>query len=147
MKTYDPQKVVMIIGTHTVVGYADGTFISASRNEDSVMYEPGADGGGTRVRNANKSGRFTFTLKKSSPSNDYLAVLHQLDEDSGQGIVPVMVKDNGNLQGRAIASAQNAWIVKPADFERGKELGDVEWILETDNLISSAGGVTDIVPA
>lgn len=146
MQTWDPTNHVLIVGAHTVTGYAPDTFITASRNEDSMSLEVGADGTPARIRNANKSGRFTITLMKSSPSNDYLATLHSLDEESGAGIVPVLVKDNNNLAGTAVASANAAWIVKPADYERGKELGTQQWILETGQLNISSGGISDIVP-
>lgn len=147
MKTWDPTKFIITVGPVTISGFAPDTFITADRNNDSMTLEMGADGGGTRVRNADKSGRFTITLMKSSPSNDYLATLHATDEESGQGIVPVQVKDNTNLEGLAVASAQNCWVVKPAALERGKALGTQVWILETDRLnISSGMAATDIVP-
>lgn len=143
MKTWDPLKFVIIVGSHTVTDYAPDTFISAERNKDSMTLSIGADGKGTRVRNADKSGRITITLQKSSPSNNYLAALHNTDEESGQGIVPIQVKDNTNLDGTAVASAENAWVTKPPAFERGAELGTETWVFETDVLNTSPGAVGD----
>lgn len=138
MATWDPQKFIITIGAINAVQFAPGTFIKAMFNEDLYSLEMGADGEGCRIRNANESGRFEITLLKSSPTNDLLAALSALDRASGQGVVPVQVKD-GN--GSAVASAGNAWVVKPADLERGKELGDVTWILETDKLKMTQGGI------
>lgn len=138
MAEWDPQKFTISVGANTISYFAKGTFIKASYNEDLYSQEIGADGSSCRIRNANESGRYEITLMKNSPSNDVLAALALLDRQSGQGVVPVLVKD-GN--GKAFASSKNTWIVKPADLERGAELGDVTWILETDKLKMVQGGI------
>lgn len=138
--TYDPQKVTVVVGNLTLIGYAD-TFVKAYRNEEIFTYVPSADGHGTRVRNANRSGRIEVTLKGSSPSNDALQTLAIQDELNGTGVKPVLVKDGS---GTALAQGQNAWIIKIPDLERAKELGDVTWIIETDILAPKQGGTTPI---
>lgn len=138
MPTYDPLKVTLSFAKATITGYGAGTFIKASYNEDLYSLTIGADGAGARVRNANQSGKVEFTLLASSPSNDVLMAVAALDRSLGQGIAPLLCKD-GN--GAALAQAQNAWIVKPPDLERGKELGEVTWTLETDNLQLVQGGM------
>ena len=137
MQTWDPQKFTISIAGITVVQYAPGTFIKAMRNEDAFTLTVGADGIGTRTRNANRSGRFEVTLMASSPSNDALQALAALDEASGAGVGAALVKD---LSGTAFASGQNAWVVKIPDIERAKELGEVTWIIETDLIQLSQGG-------
>ncbi len=138
MAEWDPQKFTIVIGANAMTQFAAGTFIKASFNEDLYSLEIGADGSGCRIRNANESGRFEITLLKSSMSNDLLSAQAALDRQTGQGVVPVQVKD-GN--GAAVASGRNVWIVKIADLERGKELGDVTWILETDKLNLTNAGI------
>lgn len=144
MAEWDPQKFKIVVGANTISGFAGGTFIKASYNEDLYSYEVGADGNGCRVRNANDSGRFEITLLKNSLSNDLLAAQAVLDRATGQGVVPVQVKDNNGL---AAASGLNAWIIKIADLERGKELGDITWILETDHLKLVPAGISVITGA
>lgn len=141
MADWDPTKFTMSVGGITIVEYSASTFIKASYNEDNFSLEVGADGRGCRIRNANQSGRYEITLLKSSPSNDLLSALSILDRQSGQGVVPVQVKD-GN--GKAVAASENTWIVKQADLERAKELGDVTWTLETDFLEIVQGGYLPI---
>lgn len=142
MKTYDPTQFIITIGANTIVGFAAGTFIKASHNADAFSLEIGADGkSNTRIRNADQSGKLEITLLKSSPSNDLLSAQAILDRATGQGVVPAQVKDGS---GTAVAAAQNVWITKMADLERGKELGDVTWVLETDELEIIQGGTTDI---
>lgn len=145
MAEWDPQKFTITIGSIIATQFANGTFIKASHDEDLYSYEPSASGGvGCRIRNANEAGKFEVTLLKSSPTNDLLSALSILDRATGQGVVPVQVKD-GN--GAAVASAELAWVVKPADLERGKELGDVTWILQTPELKMVQGGIAPVTAA
>ena len=137
IQTYDPQKVSLSLGDITIVQYSTGTFIKASRNEDAFTLTVSADGTGARTRNANRSGRFEFTLLGSSPSNDDLQALAVADEQDGSGVRAAMVKDGS---GTAVARAANAWVVKVPDLERAKELGEVTWIVETDLLNLTQGG-------
>lgn len=138
--TFDPTKVTFVLGSITAEGYAD-SFIKAYRNEDAFSIVVSADGKVTRVRNANRSGRFEVTLKNSSPTNDLFQAQAILDEQTGGGIAPALVKDGS---GTAHAQGKNSWIVKQPDLERAKELGDVTWIIETDILDMGQGGTTPI---
>lgn len=140
MATYDPQKVKLVINNITVVGYAPGTFIKAMRNEDGYTLQTGADGFGCRSKNANKSGRFEITLQAASPTNDALSVMAALDEASGAGVGPSILRDiSGGSATKA--SAQNSWVVKQPDIERAKETGEVTWTIETDVLELYTGGI------
>lgn len=138
MAEWDPTRFVVTVGALTISEYAAGTFIKAAYNNDLYSLTMGADGAGCRVRSADESGTFEITLLSSSMSNDALAALALLDRQSAQGIVPVQVKDKN---GTAVASAANAWIKKPADLERAKELGEVTWTFETPKLKLLTGGI------
>lgn len=139
LHTYDPSQVTIIFAGIPVSGFAEGTFVSAERNEDSWALQVGADGEATRAKSNNRSGRVTFTLIQSSITNDALSALHAVDENTpgGDGIGPLLVKD---LSGRTIIAAETAWIAKPATVEFGREASEREWIIETDRLEVFAGG-------
>lgn len=139
LKKYDPSQVTVIFAGIPISGFAEGTFVSAERNEDSFSLYVGADGEVTRAKSNNKSGRVTFTLAQSSLSNDALSAIATVDELSpaGDGIAPLLVKD---LSGRTIVSALEAWIVKPATSEFGRETSEREWILESGDLTMFVGG-------
>lgn len=141
MQTYDPKLFTISVGGQTISELADGTFIKAGFNTDAFAIKVGADGKGCRVRNADESGRFEITVLSASPGNDTLAALSLLDRRLGTGIVPVFVKDGS---GTAQASAAAAWVVKQPEMERGKEMTDTTWILETLNLQQTQGGTTDV---
>lgn len=137
VKTYDPKKVSVIIGTHIASGFADGDFITVERDEDVWSTLTGADGETTRAKNANKSGKFTLRLLAASASNDVLSTLQLADEASGGGTFAVMVKDGS---GRSLYAAAAAWISKAPSAAFGKEAGTREWVIATDELVPFAGG-------
>lgn len=130
--TYDPTEQTIVFNGVLIDGYAPGTFIKASRNEDGWTFHASNSGGGARARNPNKSGRFEFTLLASSPSNGVLSAFAVADELTAQGVGECLVKDRSTLAAQCFA--QNAWIVKHADYERMKEVGEITWIVETDDL-------------
>lgn len=139
-KTYDPGLVVIQFGPYLITGTADGTFVKASRNEDTFKTYVGADGTPARSRSRNKSGSVELTLAQTSPSNDALGAAHLADELLGAGVYPLMIKD---LNGTTLVAAAEAWVTKPADVEEGKEVGNRAWKLETGSLnIWSGGNIT-----
>jgi len=140
-QTYDPQKVVLSVVGNAIVGFAAGTFVKCSRDEDAFTKTVGAGGDVARTRNANRSGSIEITLLASSPSNDVLSALAAKDELSGTGVGPAMIKDGS---GTALASAQNCWVKKLPDFERAKELGETVWLIDCDVLSMTIGGTAAI---
>ncbi len=136
-KTYDPGVVVITFGPHVITGYADGSFVKASRNEDTFKTYVGADGSPSRARSRNRSGTIEVTLAQTSPSNDALASAAAADELLGTGIYPCMVKD---LNGTTLVASAEAWVRKPADVEMGKEVGPRVWTLDTGAMQIFAGG-------
>lgn len=131
LRQYDPKEVTMIYAGQIMEGFAEGTFISIERNEDSANLSVGAQGDGTRTISNNRSGRITLTLQQTSPSNATLSAQHSAMELAGAGIATAILKDNG---GNDLANAAKAWPVKPATMAYAAESSNREWILETDNL-------------
>ena len=135
----DPKEVVISFGPILLSGYADGTFVSVERNEDSFSLTVGSDGEAARSKSNNKSGRVTVTLLQSSLSTDLLSAQAVLDErsPSGDGVAPLLVKDNN---GRGLYTAETAWIVKPATASHARETENREWVIETNELLMLVGG-------
>ena len=136
MKNYRAQDVALVFGV-PITGFAEGSFIKVSRNEEAFKYTPGVGKTGCRSATQNKSGRIEFTLLQSSLSNDYLSGLHNVDQETGDGILPALMKD---LSGTSIHAAENAWIVKFPDAEQAVEVTNRVWILECDELLMNVGG-------
>lgn len=137
MKNYDAKKVIQVFNNIPILGYADGTFVSVERNEDSFELTVGSDSEGCRSQVNNFSGRVTFTLGQWSATNDLLSALLTVDELTGNGIGPYILKD---LKGTTLVTAESAWIVKPANIEYDRSPTSREWIIESDRLIMAVGG-------
>lgn len=118
-KTYDPSGVQTILGAAPITGFADGTFITVEQDEDSYATRTGADGEVVRTKMVARTATMTIVLLSTSLSNLILTGLHATEV-----IFPVLLKD-----GATIIAAGEAWVQKPASFERGVDAGDAEWVL------------------
>lgn len=139
LKTYDPNELSIIIGGHIVQGFADGSFLTVERNNDTFARTTGASGETARAKSNDRSGTFTITLMQSSLSNAVLQGFAVADELANAGTFPVLIKDNN---GDDLFSAEIAWIQKPSSAEYGKEITEREWIVETGELIMNHGGIS-----
>jgi hypothetical protein len=139
LKTYDASQVIIVVGPVIISeGHlADGTFVSAEKNEEAFSLVVGAAGRGTRAKTNNESGRATFTLHQSSAKNLELTTLHKADKLSGDGVVPLLIADRS---GTTLVTAGTAWVANDPTVEFARESTDREWIVETDELIFVTGG-------
>jgi hypothetical protein len=136
---YDPAKIICVFAGIPLSGFADGTYFSITRNEESFALRTGVTGESCRAKNNNKSGRATFTLMQSAACNDLLSAMNAIDEGSpmGDGIGAFTFTD---LNGTSSAAAEKAWIVKPADMGFSKEAETREWVIEMSDLTMVVGG-------
>jgi hypothetical protein len=134
---YIPDRVVVSFLGHNVLGFMDGTFVTAEREADLWSKHIGATSDVTRVQSMNRSGSVTITLHQSSPSNDILSRFAQLDERLGATRGMLLVKD---LNGRAMCQSEFSWIRKMPNLERGDEVAGVEWIIDCAFLDIQHGG-------
>ena len=143
MRTYDFKKNKLIIGGLPIQGFADGTGINFSRQEDLFSDVSGADGEMSRAKSNNRSGMLTITLSQTSPSNDYLSFLHNQDETNNTGIRAALLKDFG---GTSQVSSPAVYVKKFADIELGKEITGREWsILCADTKVNVGGNANAII--
>jgi hypothetical protein len=137
-KTYDPALVVVTLGPYLLSGFAEGTFIKVSRDEDAFTDKTGTDGETARARNKNRAGEVELTFLQTSASNDILSGLAQAGELTGTDVLPLLIKD---LLGTTLVSALNAWPKKIADVEEAKEITDRAWTLRCASpLLMNVGG-------
>lgn len=134
--TYDFNEVDLIVGGLPLSGFQGGSNIGVEYNTDAWTFQPNVDGGGTRSKSNNLSGRITFTLSQGSESNNFLSALAQIDQQSNGGAVPASVTYKS---GSSVHVAENAWIVKIPRAEYSGESAGREWVLESDNLVSFLG--------
>lgn len=126
MRTYDPKDVNVIVGGVALTGFAEDTFVTAERMEDSFTEYVGAKGEVAMADNNNKTGEITVTLEATSPS---VAYLNELANRKGKNaIVPVTVVDL-NDDSRVVISGAEARVRKPASYEAGKEISEREFVI------------------
>lgn len=140
-KDYDPKKVTITVGTHIVEGFADGTFVTVSRNNQTWNTVSGASGEHGRSKSNDRSGTIELTIMQTSASNDVLSSFMALDETSSNGgKFPFKLID---AHGKTAVATVEAWIQQPPSVEYGKELGDRSWTLEAGDIEFFVGG-TDV---
>jgi len=140
-KDYDPKKISVMVGSHTVEGLADGTFVTVSRNNQTWTVSSGAGGEHARSKSNDKSGTMELTLMATSATNDVLTGHMLADEKIGSsGKFTFNILD---AHGKTAVGTLEAWVQQPPSVEYGKELGDRVWTLESGEIEFFVGG-TDV---
>jgi hypothetical protein len=135
--TFRPQDVTVAFNGVPISGFADGTFVAWARNSQAYNIRVGSQGEGGRAGSGDKSGTITLTLLATSPVNGVLSALAAEDENTGNGIGLLAVKD---LSGATVILAESAWVQKRPDGELSNEVTAREWVFETDVLEIFDGG-------
>lgn len=128
IKTYNPKEVTMAFGSHIISGYADDSFLSIEPNGDGITKKVGCDGEIARSITPDDTCVVKFTLLQTSDSNSFLQSQFNYDQKTGDGMLPVLIKD---LRGGMVFSSDAAWVVKPTPRNYGKETNNREWELHT----------------
>jgi hypothetical protein len=119
MKSYDPKKVSVIVDGSYLVGFMDGTFVQAEKNEDNIKTHVGADGEVTVTEVADNTGTITVTLKQNSTS---LAKIKSLATQKKQFAAQVIDQNDGNFK----AGGSQCRILKTPSREFGDDVSGVE---------------------
>lgn len=143
VKTFNPKDVVISLGGIPLSGYADGEFANIEATSDDFQMSTGADGDTSRVKLNDASGTLTLTLAMTSPSNDILSGFRSLDVRTGQGVVPLILKD---LSGRTTLFSANAWVRRPPTTGFGKEISTREWTIDLADMNLVVGGNGEPIP-
>lgn len=142
VSTLDPKSIIITVGGVAISGFADGTFLEITADNPQFQKVVGADGFSTRVKSNNYGAVLTITLAQTSPSNDYLSALLNLDRLRNAGVVPLLVKD---LSGTTLIFSASAWIQQFPDVTYGNELNNNAWIFDLADaeLFIGGNGVND----
>ncbi len=128
MKTYASNQVLIALGSHSVSGYADDSFITIEPNGDGIMKKVGCDGEIARAVSPDKSYKVKIAVLQTSETNSYLQDQYNRDMVSGDGDFSILIKD---LKGGTLFSADSAWVTKPASRVFGKDTNNREWEIDT----------------
>lgn len=144
MRVYDPSEVLLSVGGADIEGFVPGSFITVTTNTDAFATVVGTRGDVARSRSQNRTGRITVRLMQTSPSNDLLSTIHNLDLNApnGAGVFQVAVRDSAT--GRARYGAAAAWIVKAPDANFDATDTAREWVIECERLERFDAGVPSL---
>lgn len=109
VNSYDARNVSVTVDSVFITGFADGTFVDTSKDEDNIDTAVGAQGDVAVTEVNNQVGTITLTLQQSSPSVAYLNRLA-----NSRKMVPVYVISNQSGAKEIIGGTQ-ARVIKPAD--------------------------------
>jgi hypothetical protein len=137
-RTYDPALVNVSFSGIPLSGFAPDTFLKATRSTDAFALKIGAGGEAARALSRDRSGEVTLTLMATSQSNDLLSAIANADEQSGQGVGALFIKE---LNGTTLLMAESAWVKKMPDLERGTDIATVEWVFTCADLTVFLGGL------
>lgn len=135
VKTYNPKKISISLGSHIVTAYADDSFVSVEPNGDGITKKVGCDGEIVRSVSPDDTYVVKLSVLQTSPTNKWLQDKFNADVKSGNGIFPILIKD---LTGTMKFSATQAWVAKSVARGYGKESSNREWEIHT-----GSAGVTE----
>jgi hypothetical protein len=94
LRTYDSRKVLISLGSHSVTGYSDGSFINIEPNGDGVIKVVGCDGEIIRSIDPDGTANLTLTLLQQSPTLAFCQKIYDRDRVDGSGVFPVLNKES-----------------------------------------------------
>ena len=136
-RQYRPDGIVVVLKGIDITGMIDGEFVTVERTKETWTKRKGAFGDGVRTQSHDRSGRATIKVLAQHPVNDALSALMIEDEQFGTGVGEFMMQD---LNGTTLCHGDKAWLVKPPSAARADTDGEVEWLIDIDDLDVFIGG-------
>ena len=138
--TYDPKKVLVVLGSRTITGFAEDDMITIAPHGEGMQLFVGADGEVARSVDPDHTFTVTLHLASSSKANEYLSNLYNADRVTGQFILPLLIKD---LAGTTLFSAGQAWVAHFPEATRSRTIGTQDSVLQTGQIMNPIVGGND----
>ena len=136
--SYSPDDVVVTIGGfYSIEGIPEGTFINVKKDLQSMTSTRSTDGIVARAKVINSTYSIAISLMRSSPSNDMLTRLWQLDELTSMGKFPLLIKDT---RGTGYFFSTETWIEEVPDLSYSDTVDSLTWGLRSDRGVIHIGG-------
>lgn len=132
--SYSPENVICVISndkfTHTISGFADGTFLNITRIIPASTLYTGGDGTNCRVIRNVTNLDITFTLHQSAESNDVLSQLLNLDmlARNSDELFSFLLRDT---TGRTVISTPTCFIGANPDVNFETDVTTRDWTLHS----------------
>jgi hypothetical protein len=138
--TYDPKKVIVVLGNRTITGFAEDDMITIAPHGEGMQLFVGADGEVARSVDPDHTFEVTLHLSSVSQSNTYLSNLYNADRVTGQFILPLLIKD---MAGDTLFSAAQAWVANFPESTRSRTIGTQDWVIQTGQIDAPIVGGND----
>jgi hypothetical protein len=138
LRVYDADQVTVTLAGIPVTGFADGEFVRIERESAAFQDVAGTDGEVTRSKSNDDRASVTFRLMQSSPANDLLSALYNLDKNTpgGAGVGVMMVRDR---QGTSLFTAEHAWISESPPVSLDRTATEREWTVRCATIVEFHG--------
>lgn len=143
LASYSPEDMTIVLAnsqfSHVITGYADGTFVSITREVPASTLYTGSDLSNARVVRANKASSITLSLHQASSSTDVLSQLLANDEETRDEtwLFSVTIKDN---IGRSLFYSPQAFIGNSPDATYSTSIENRDWMIQCVSLTNMQGG-------
>lgn len=121
-------------------GFAEGTFITVSKDKVPFGTTETADGMNARLYTSSQTYTIQLTFHRGSTSNDILTKLWQLDELTQRAKFPLFIKD---LSGTDLFFSTNTWIESPSSMVQSTTFDYRTWILRSSQAGINIGSNQD----
>jgi len=121
-------------------GFADGTFITVTKDRMPYRTTETADGSVARLYSNSQTYTISLTLHRGSTSNDVLTKLWQLDELTQRAKFPLFIKD---LSGTDIFFSTNTWIEGIPSMVQSANFDTRTWVLRSSQAAINIGSNQD----
>lgn len=136
--TYSPKDVIILLGgVYSVEYLAESDFVSISHTQDTSASVAALDGEEARVHRQNNHYTIEISLQQSSPTNNYLSVIYEIDQKTGLGKMPLLIKDD---KGTSIFFATTCWVESRPDLTFSNTLNTRKWVLGCSEAGMVVGG-------
>lgn len=121
--TYDAKDVSVTVDGTYLTGFAEGTFVSWSKDEENYSVTVGAQGDVARSTVNNPLGTITVTLQQTSPQ---VKILNNLAKTGAIFACNVIDKGSSDVK----VGGSQCYVKKLADGERSDEVGNSEFEIQ-----------------
>lgn len=135
---YSPKDVIVTIGgLYQINGYVDGTFINIVKDIKPFETTRAIDGEVARIYRKDTGYRLEITLAQSSPANDLLSAMYNVDIATQIGKFPLFIRDG---RGSTTFMSLTTWIedIPQVSFSNGMETRT--WVFGCSQAALNIGG-------
>jgi arabinogalactan endo-1,4-beta-galactosidase len=136
--SFDLSQVTLTLNNQIATGLAEDTMIRLEMDNETFTDNVDSNGDTFRYKNNNHNGKLFIYLNQGSPTNDVLSAVYNVDRQLGNGIFPVLLRDNN---GTTVISSIGAFVLKLPPIEFGNTGNNREWVIRMTDVNFFVGGI------